>query len=200
MGKHDLLLTLLKFFSKSDAFLLAELLNKNLHKETIRFSEIDTKESQKKELILLAFEERILIPAKSRSGPSWEDKILDFRDEGLYFIPPVVKEMVNTIYDIGEPSRDSAVRKILANVIQEDVGDIIELLQATMKHANNHFFETGLMEIFVKASPMDNDLHDIIDLFVIYGIISPCPRKSLMTGLSWYEINPTLYWDDAFLL
>jgi len=196
----DLFNALLILFSKSDAFLLAELLENNLYKETIRYDEIDIKESQKKDLILLAFEERILIPVKSRSGPSWEDKILDFRNDGHYFIPPVVKAMVNTIRDTGKPSCDTAVRKTLANVIQEDIGGFIKLLQTIMKHADNYTFETGLLEIFFREAAVDNDLHDIIDIFVIYGIMSPCPQRSLMTGLSWYEINPTLYWDKTFLL
>jgi hypothetical protein len=200
MRENSLLNTLLECFSKNDAVLLAALLNNHLYKETIRYKEIDILENQKKDLLLLAFEERILIPVKSRSGPAWEDRLLDFRDEGRYFIPPVVKAMVNTIYDIGEPSCDTAVRKTLGNVIQKDIGGFIELLQATMKHANNYFFETGLLEIFFKASAVDSSLHDIIDMFVIYGMMSPCPRKSLMTGLSWYEINSTLYWDKAFLL
>jgi hypothetical protein len=200
MRKYDLSRTFFKFFSKSDAFLLAALLSHSLYKDTIRYKEIDIMESQKKDLMLLAFEERILIPVKSRSGPAWEDRLLDFRDEGLYFIPPVVKAMVNTIYEFGKPSCDTAVRTTLAKVIQEDMGKFIKLLQATMKHANNYFFETGLLEIFFKASAMDCDLHDVIDMFVIYGMMSPCPRKSLMTGLSWYEINSTLYWDKTFLL
>ena len=38
------------------------------------------------------------------------------------------------------------------------------------------------------------DLHDTIDLFVINGIMSPCPQKSLITGLSWYEISPAMFW------
>ncbi|MBW2603683.1 MAG: hypothetical protein JRE28_05125 [Deltaproteobacteria bacterium] len=42
--------------------------------------------------------------------------------------------------------------------------------------------------------------HGIIDIFVIYGMLSPCPQGSLMTGLAWYEINSTLYWDKTFLL
>ncbi len=200
MRENNLFNALLILFSKSDAFLLAELLKNNLYKETIRYDEIDIKESQKKDLILLAFEERILIPVKSRSGPAWEDKILDFRNEGHYFIPPVVKAMVNTIRYTGKPSCGTAVRKTLANVIQEDIGGFIKLLQTTMKHAGNYTFETGLLEIFFREASVDSDLHDIIDIFVIYGIMSPCPQRSLMTGLSWYEINPTLYWDKTFLL
>ena len=200
MRKNNLLNVLLSFFSKSDAFLLAELLKDNLYKETIRYQEIDIKESQKKDLMLLAFEERILIPVKSRSGPSWEDKILDFRDEGRYFIPPVVKSVVNTICDIGKPSCDAAVRKTLGEVTRNNIDGAIKLLQTTMKHADNYVFETGLMEIFFKEAAIDCDLHDIIDIFVIFGMMSPCPQKSLITGLSWYEINPTLYWDKTFLL
>jgi hypothetical protein len=196
----NLLNALLNFFSKSDAFLLAELLKDNLHKETIRYDEIDIKESQKKDVILLAFEERILIPVKSRSGPAWEDKILDFRNEGRYFIPPVVKAMVNTIRDTGRPSCDTAVRKTLATVIQEDIDGFIKLLQTTMKHASHYTFEAGLLDIFFREASLDSDLHDIIDIFVIYGIMSPCPQRSLMTGLSWYEINSTLYWDKTFLI
>jgi hypothetical protein len=199
MRENHLFNALLDFFSKRDAFLLAELLKENLYQETIRYDEIDIKESQKKDLILLAFEERILIPVKSRSGPAWEDKILDFRNEARYFIPPVVKAMVNTICDTGKPSCDTAVRKTLANVIQEDIGGFVKLLQTTMKHADNYIFETGLLDIFFKELTVDSDLHDIIDTLVIYGIISPCPQKSLLTGLSWYEINSTLYWDKTFI-
>jgi hypothetical protein len=199
MRKNNLFKALLDFFSKSDAFLLAELLEKNLYKETICFDEINIKESQKKDLILLAFEERILIPIKSRSGPAWEDKILDFRNDGRYFIPQVVKAIVNTIYGTGKPCCDDALRKTLGDVIHEDVGDLIKLLQTTMKHVDNYIFETGLLDIFFKELTVDSDLHDIIDIFVICGIISPCPQRSLMTGLSWYEINSTLYWDKTFI-
>jgi hypothetical protein len=199
MRENNLFNALLKLFSESDALLLTELLKNNLHKETIRYEEIDIIEKHKKDLILLAFEERIMIPVKSRSGPAWEDKILDFRKEGLYFIPPVVKAIVDTICETGLPSSDAAVRNTLTDVSQEDRRDFIKLLQTIMKHAVNYTYEAGLLEIFFKEADMDGDLHDIIDIFVIYGIMSPCPQKSLMTGLSWFEINPTLYWDKNFI-
>ncbi len=200
MGKDNLLTALLNRFPGRDAYLLASLLDNHLHKETIRYHEIDASEHQKKDLILMAFEERILIPVKSRSGPAWEDRIFDFTHEGRYFIPPVVKAIVNTIYDIGKPSCDTAVRTTLSNVNQKDVGGFIRLLQTIMKHAGNYTFETGLMKIFFNELSMGSDLHDVIDIFVFFGIMSPCPQRSLMTGLSWYEINSTLYWDKAFLL
>jgi len=199
MREKNLLNALLTVFSKNDAFLLSELLKDNLDKETIRHEEIDIVENQKKDLILLAFEERILIPVKSRSGPAWEDKLLDFGKEGFYFIPPVVKAILDTMRETGEISCDTAVRKTLLNVVEKEISGFMKLLKTSMKHANNYIFETGLLDIFFREIAIDCDLHDVVDIFVICGIMSPCPQKSLMTGLTWYEINPTLYWDKAFL-
>lgn len=199
MREKNLFNSLLTVFSKNDAFLLVKLLKDNLYKKTIRYEEIDIAENQKKDLILLAFEERILIPVKSRSGPAWEDKLLDFGKEGNYFIPPVVQAMLDTMRETGKASCDTAVRKTLLKVVEKDISVLIQLLQAIMKHADHCIFETGLLEIFFRETAIDCDLHDVVDIFVICGIMSPCPRKSLMTGLSWYEINSTLYWDKAFL-
>ena len=199
MRENNLFKSLLNFFPESDAFLLTELFKDNLCKETIRYEEIEIIESQKKDLILLAFEERILIPVTSRSGPAWEDKILDFRKKSTYFIPPVVKAILDTMRETGEPSCETALRKTLTRVVQENISGFVNLLQTLMKHSDNYIFETGLLEIFFNQATMDCDLHDIIDVFVIFGIISPCSQKSLMTGLSWYEINSTLYWDKRFL-
>ena len=65
----------------------------------------------------------------------------------------------------------------------------IQLLQKIVRHGYNFIFETGLLKIFFKETAVDGDLHDIMDILVIFGIMSPWPRKSLTTGLSWYEIN-----------
>jgi len=200
MGENNLFNALVKNFSESDAGLLAALLEEHLHAETIRYQEIHMDAPLKRDLMLLAFEERILIPVKSRSGPSWEDKILDFEKGACYVIPPVVKAVLGTMAETGNPACDTAVRRMLAGVIPEDMDGFIQVLQAIMKHADNYTFETGLLEIFFRKAAMAFDLHDFIDVCVIFGIMSPCPQKSLMTGLSWYEINATLYWDETFLL
>jgi hypothetical protein len=199
MKEKNLLNALLTVFSRNDAVLLTKLLQDNLDKEIIHHEEIDIVENQKTDLILLAFEERILIPVKSRSGPAWEDKLLDFEKGGYYFIPPVVKAILGIMCDAGEVACHEAVRKVLSTVIEKNIIDIIKLLQTVMKHANNYIFETGLLDIFFKKTAIEGDLHDVVDILVICGIMSPCPQKSLLTGLSWYEINPSLYWDKAFL-
>ncbi|MCM2284297.1 MAG: hypothetical protein NDI81_05925 [Desulfobacula sp.] len=34
------------------------------------------------------------------------------------------------------------------------------------------------------------------DFFVISGMMSPCPQRSLRTGLSFYEVSPVLFWGN----
>jgi len=84
-------------FSERDAFLLAGVLNGNIDTNRLPISATDLARHDIKEILLLAFDERILIPIDPRSGPAWEDKILDFNHEGRFFIPPAVKAVLDTI-------------------------------------------------------------------------------------------------------
>jgi len=53
---------------------------------------------------------------------------------------------------------------------------------------------TGLLKFYHEKYDFGLDLHHTLDLFVIGSIMSPCPQKSFITGLSWYEISPALFW------
>ncbi len=41
---------------------------------------------------------------------------------------------------------------------------------------------------------LEMDIHDTLDRFVRCGILSPQTQRSLHTGFSKYEMNPSLYW------
>ena len=66
------------------------------------------------------------------------------------------------------------------------------LLKTIMKNSSRGMFEAGLPRLYHKQIGIGTDLHDILDP-LIYGLMSPCPHKSIVTGLSWYEINPVLF-------
>jgi hypothetical protein len=189
-----------QIFLKKDALLLARILDGNLNDDTIRIGANDIAQHDMKEMLLLAFDERILIPIDSRGGPAWEDKILEFNQDALFFMLPVVKAILHTIYESGQPYSEKAVSTAISETNSEDRDEFIRMLQIIMKHATDHQFEVGLLEILSKSISANLDLHDFLDLAVACGMMSPCPRKSLLTGLSWYEINPVLYWDKDFLV
>ena len=186
-------------FSKGEAALLAGLFRENLHKESISIRDIDLARSHFKETMLAAFEERLLIPLNSRSGPAWQDKILEFQPGVSFVYPPVVRFILQNICSTGQPSCDKAVALAYGDAFEEESLLFVRLLQSIMKHATNFQFEVGLLEILSKNISAQLELHDFLDLSVAGGMMSPCPRKSLLTRLSWYEINPILYWDKEFI-
>ncbi|OGQ89912.1 MAG: hypothetical protein A2464_13640 [Deltaproteobacteria bacterium RIFOXYC2_FULL_48_10] len=55
-------------------------------------------------------------------------------------------------------------------------------------------FEAGLLNLYYERFRFDLDLHALLDFFVIGGMMSPCPHRSLRTGLSFYEVSPVLFW------
>jgi len=78
-------------------------------------------------------------------------------------------------------------------VFRPIISDIMLLLSDIMSNSKNFIFETGLLNLYYNRLEPAADLHDILDIFVINGFMSPCPSKSLVTGLAWYEINLVLY-------
>ena len=73
------------------------------------------------------------------------------------------------------------------------------LTMALKPHTVSRQMETGLMEIIQRQTTPDIDLHDAIDQFVLAGIMSPYPSRSIASGLAWYEFHPALFWDQARL-
>lgn len=185
-------------FAEDDAAALAEVLTAGLGRETIRYGDIADQGAQAQELMLLACDERLLIPLASRSGPAWEDRILDFGPDGLLSIPPVTRAMLMAMGQTGRPCCEAAVREALAEAGRGDDDGFVDLLRLIVKEAENYVFEVGLLEILARKVELKTDLHDFLDIAVAAGLMSPYPRKSLLTGLSWYELNPVLYWDKAF--
>jgi len=187
-----------RIYSERDALLLAHILDGHLDTEAIRISASDLEKHDMQELLLLAFDERILIPIDSRGGPAWEDKVTAFNQEVRCFIPPVVKAVLHTIFETGRPCGHKAVNAAIGETSNVDNVEFTRMLRTIMEHATDHQFEVGLLRILAKPISDNLDLHDFLDLSVACGMMSPCPQKSLLTGLSWYEINPVLYWDKAF--
>jgi len=72
---------------------------------------------------------------------------------------------------------------------QEEAQD----LSTIMANSRNRLFEAGLLDLYHQQINARVCLHDILDLFVISGVMSPCPARSLNTGLSWYEISPVCW-------
>jgi hypothetical protein len=142
---------------------------------------------------MIGFDQRMILPEKTRKGPAWEDRILTFEEAAVFQIPPIVRQITKVA-----GSRESLQTNfLLASIFEElppsDISDMVQLLTTIMANSRNRMFEAGLLDLYHQQIDARVCLHDMLDLFVISGVMSPCPVRSLNTGLSWYEISPVCW-------
>ncbi|MBM3132758.1 MAG: hypothetical protein FJZ95_06985 [Chloroflexi bacterium] len=192
-GTSRLAKVLEKRYSAEEASCLAAMLRFGCRKDSISYSEIEIDPQVKDDMILLAYEERMLLPMKSIRGSAWEDRILDYSDHERYNMPLVVRLLVGNAEETGEWAPESAARKALIEVGESRVPEVLRLL-AELQPMASQGIEAGVMQAVAQRLGIELDMHDTIDRFVRCGIISPKTQRSLHSGFAKYEMNPCLSW------
>lgn len=183
-------------FSEEEAGNLARLLASVNPDDTLYYESIDLPAEKKDEYILMAFEERLLIPYASRpgSGSAWEDSMLTMAPGTLYIMPRVIRELVFEAASKGALDAEKAIRKVLREKEENLAARLLFFFLAIKPHAVGYKVEAGLMNTLNQGTGDPLDLHETLDLFALLGIMSPCTRGPIHNGLLWYEINPALCW------
>jgi len=194
---HRLATALRSVLPQKEAENLATLLAAGLSVATIGYEEIDLPPDRKNDCILTAFEERMLIPVKCGQSPAWEDRILVLGPGETYFIPPVVRKLIELAGQTGRLEPERAVKETLAAEAGGYTDGLVQFFRHVKRHAPSYTVEAGLMGAIMQPLKLSLDLHAVIDLFVVCGLISPCTRGPMTTGLAWYEVNACLYWNQA---
>jgi hypothetical protein len=180
-------------FPEEDARLLVYFFQKHSDAECFSYKDLQLPQEEAQELLILCFDQRMILPEKSRKGPAWEDRILTFDEAAVFQIPLIVRQITKVA-----GSRESLQTNfLLASIFEElppsDISDMVQLLTTIMANSRNRMFEAGLLNLYHQQINARTCLHDMLDLFVISGAMSPCPVRSLNTGLSWYEISPVCW-------
>jgi len=187
-------------FKAEEAQYLSLLLRPCLYVETIDYMELDLPRETKKEYILMAFEERLLIPVQDKEGYGWDDCGLRMEDGERYSMPRLSKVVLKTALSTGRLDSEPAIKELIAvNTVSgdRDFDQINKFLQALKSHSTQSKFEGGLMLAISQSMDLKEDLHDLVELLILLGVISPSKKSSMAKGLSWFEINPCLYWDGS---
>ncbi|MFW6428515.1 MAG: hypothetical protein ACOCY3_01355 [Desulfosalsimonas sp.] len=177
---------------------MAELINAALQSENVYTEQIPLSGEEKQDLLRIAFEERILIPVRSLQSGSWEDRVLRFAPEEMFFMPHVARLLFENASETGFLDAETAVRRALSHHPGNHVEDSVKFLKEIGPHTKSCMAEGGLMAAVARGAKITSDVHDIVDTCVVAGIMSPCTRGSSMQGLAWYEFHPCLYWDQKF--
>jgi hypothetical protein len=183
-----------KRFNPVDADMLLYFFEHFCDKDSFSDKEISLSFTEKQEFILLGNENRLFLPLKSRASKAWEDRIPDFRPDALYGVPAMVKKIPELFEEYGQLNLTALMEKSFPHLSSDTIVRMTGAFSQQIDNSREMKFEAGLLDLFYKRKEQDPDLHDFLDLLVIAGITSPCPRKSVRTGLSWYEISPVLFW------
>jgi hypothetical protein len=174
---------------------LAQIFDVCLGKECTSYAEIDLPEEDKNESLLTAFEERALVPVQMRPSQGWDSCGLRLTADESYFMPRVVRILLTHARETGRLDARQAVQEVLAECSARDTGNMVQLFEKAMSHVRSFKFEAGLLHQLGQSLEGPLDLHASMDLFVLAGMMSPCTGMSVPSGLAWFEINPSLFWE-----
>jgi hypothetical protein len=192
--KDALLQALSSRFPEEDATCLRQLVLTCFQAVNPRYEDIHMPGEIKDECLLAAFEDRILVPARSGPGGGWNDRSLCLEAGEYYTMPPVVWHLMRLAQARGRFVPDEALEESLRSVLGQDTDQSSALLREARKHVRRHYLEAGLFAVLARNLDLDLDVHDTLDLYVLLGIASPYAKGDVNTGLVWYEINPCLFW------
>ena len=182
-------------FDEQEADCLASIFLICLDKEITAYEDLTSACPDVDDGLLTAFEERALLPVSGAPASAWEEKSLLLGPGQLFFMPSVARFLLRHALWSGRLDTDQALSGVLSLCPAVDIQPLIRLVRQTMLHARSRHFEAGLMLPLAKGMNLQADLHETVDFFVSAGVISPCKRATLTSGLAWYEINPCLYWE-----
>jgi hypothetical protein len=185
---------LTRCFPEDDARLLQYFFRRHADAECFAYKDLRLPEDDIHDLLMLGFEQRMILPEKTRMGPAWEDRILTFDEAAIFQVPPIVRQIAQIADSQKNIQMDHLMASIFVDLSSSDINNMSQLLTTIMNNSRNRIFEAGLLDLYHKQINTQINLHDMLDLFVISGIMSPCPVRSINTGLAWYEINPVCYW------
>ncbi|HMA85738.1 MAG TPA: hypothetical protein VKN73_08550 [Desulfosalsimonadaceae bacterium] len=183
-------------FSDEEAGYLARLLYSFSPNDTIYYENIDLPDSLKDDYILMAYEERLIVPQSSRPGGAWEDRMLRLESGALYIMPRVIRQLLDLAESTGTFDSARAIRQTMAEMDEGSMSNLLTYFNKLKGQAVSYKVEGGLLDTLNQETNPPLDLHATVDLFVLLGMMSPCTRGPITSGLVWYEINPSLYWGE----
>ncbi len=181
-------------FNAHDARCLAGMLFKCMEKESTTYAELQTDCADKDDHILTLFKQRVLIPIYSGTGSAWEEKSLQLVPEETYFMPPVARSMLRFCAWSARPDAEQALTGVLSVCPAVDVQPIVRLVMRSLQHTRAYRLEAGLFGALARELGLELDLHQTVDLLAAQGVLSPCKGLAMSSGISWYELNPCLFW------
>ncbi|MGQ9723581.1 MAG: hypothetical protein ACUVXA_19950 [Candidatus Jordarchaeum sp.] len=181
---------------------LAALLSLASKNGRIYYEEIDCDKEAKEDILLLAYNQRLLIPTRMLSKYSaslaWEDSILTLQAGEVYEMPNVIQNLVAHAEETGEWRPEYAIKKYLEDIREREAENILKLfckIRSEISSSKTSFAVKKITPQLLRDISQKLQLKTSIDKIIVElkagGVISPCLRNFSRDGIL-YEVNPSL--------
>jgi len=182
--------------------LLAEVLALAAEKGKIAYEEIKCDDETKRNLLLLTYKERLLLPTGTTNASislAWEDRILKAMPGETYEIPNVIQHLILHAKETGEWNPETAVKKYLQEIREPEADKMLNAFKGLIEEVNSLTSQGTTVKITpetIKKVCQKHNLKININRLIVEfkggGIISPNITNPPKEGTITYEINPSL--------
>jgi len=175
---------------------LATVLDRCHCQQGIRFYEIKKIAGEEaEELLLLAWDWKLLLPRRSGQCAEWDDRIMVFKPEEYYEIPNIAYFLLELVADTGIWDIDTAVRSMFAHMGEAAYDRMPTLTEEAAKLAKNRCIRAADINSACIRTGLKNRTDAMIAALKGGGIISPKLKSGSPTqrsGSPVYEVHPVV--------
>ncbi len=152
--------------------------------------------NEAEEVILLGYEWRILVPARTSTTVDWENSVMLFKAGELYKLPDIIRNLVRDAVRTGEWKTEHAITTYFRSV-GEPAWQKMAVMILEMYNAASHYRIDGAMIARIADVLGLLDRADsLITEFKGAGIMHPRPNlvtEMMRVKAPIYELNPSLF-------
>lgn len=197
MKRIDKLIKALSGFLKvNDAAALAIILDKAEENGSISYEDIETHvKGDIEDLLLLAFQWRLLLPVRAAKAGDWEDRMMIPKQGEQYRMPNVIRWLVKNALVSGEWDPEKAIIEVFKNIGEPDIEKMPILFERMVSGIKGHRINGNRIKSICKELGLEARVDPLVSELKACGILSH--KLSSLTevsraGAPLYEVNPAL--------
>ena len=147
------------------------------------------------DILLLAFQWRLLLPVRAAKAGDWEDRMMIPRQGEIYRMPNVAKYLVENAMIHGKWDPESAIISVFNNIGEPDIEKMPLLVERMASKVKGHRINGNQIIAICKELGLEKRVDPLVSELKACGILSH--KLSSLTevskaGAPIYEINPSL--------
>ncbi len=175
---------------------LAAVLEKCCRQGAVRFKEIRAAAgTDAMELLLLAWDWRLLIPRRSSQCAEWDDRVMRFEPDEIYDIVNIVQHLVTSAARTGAWNVDQAAAELYARMGAAQYRKMPVLIRELTKLSENGLISAANIHRACTNAGLSNQTGTMIAILKGGGVISPklmSRSPAERKGCPVYEVHPAL--------